>query len=61
MDLPVLTSLVLHKSDGSYARNTWQGAYYLQSNGKAPEVNGFMILLAVLVLSKISGSYARNA
>ncbi|MBZ4249056.1 N-acetylmuramoyl-L-alanine amidase family protein, partial [Streptococcus pneumoniae] len=22
------------KSDGSYAKNAWQGAYYLKSNGK---------------------------
>ena len=49
------------KSDGSYARNTWQGNYYLQSNGKMA-MNQWIYdnNYKAWYYLKSDGSYARN-
>jgi len=50
------------KSDGSYARNAWQGSYYLKSNGKMAQSEWvYDASYQAWYYLKSDGSYARNA
>ena len=50
------------KSDGSYARNEWQGSYYLKSNGKMAQSEWvYDVSYQSWYYLKSDGSYARNA
>ena len=55
-------SLVLLKSDRFYAKNVWQGAYYLKSNGKMAQGEWvYDSSYQAWYYLKSDGSYARNA